>query len=1198
MQVAVDSDQLAAFAVLIRTEHGTASGFFVAPGWVVTCAHVVARIRDGDQVSIVPHRSVSESPLTGIVAARSAPNLTGTREWPWPDQALLHLIDADQETFTAHPVPRLDLEGKSPRPDDVLQVCGYSPRADGQAPVRREVSFAWDGEDEDRYWWFKAGQATPGFSGAMLLCRRRKAIIAVMADTRGADLDLGGVAGPVAALAHPEAWPEPYRETVNAVTAAYRQAVIDDPSPWRRVFRHTDPLLDAALEPWTGAEGHQPSPSSVLRPEAQVVPYRFREHDLQQAQEWCEQGPGFAAALVPADGGAGKTRFAIQLAELMTGRGWLTGRIADDHGTADLSPDAIERVAAAGLPRLIVVDYAEAATNLRDLVTQVAPTATDAAPVRLLALSRTRAGSRHDPLAQILEQGSTRWEHALLDRDDPTGAASDLTERQRKELFSDAYSAFTAHFSEPDQPEPLPSVPLIDLTDQRYRLPLEVLFEALDQVLTRHLGHASAAAAPPVQRVLAHERAYWLKTAAKERALHDLDPQHLARAVAAATIAGATDQAQAVAAITAVDPDLAAPDRHRNQAALLTWVRRSYPGPHLLNPLRPDRLGEALCASLISEPEDDTGDSDQRGLRDPGLLPRLLSLPDDGQVASVLDLLARLSTYDQHVAIIAAVAILQVQTDLIPRAERQAEGSTGQPGHYTLARQLHRLLRPPVTEHLDAITTELTTHNPQARHHRRNLAVSYNRLGDLARAAGDTPTAERYYQDALTIDNVLAAAMPDNVQAQRDLSVSYNRLGDLARATGDTPAAERYYQDTLTIHKALAAAMPDNVQAQRDLSVSYNRLGDLARAAGDTPTAERYYQDALTIAQALAEAMPDNVEAQRDLAISYNRLGDLARATGDTPTAERYYQDTLTIHKALDSVEAQRDLSISYNRLGDLAHATGDTPTAERYYQDALTIRNVLAEAMPDNVEAQRDLSVTYNRLGDLARGTGDTPTAERYYQDALTIVQALAEAMPDSVEAQRDLSVSYNNLGDLARDAGDTPTAERYYQDTLTIAQALAEAMPDNVRAQRDLSVTYINRGDLARAAGDAPAAERYYQDALTIRNVLAEAMPDSVEAQRDLSVSYNRLGDLARDAGDTRKARRHFDSALAIARAAWKRSPRAQASAELLAYTLARLTKLDEVDSAPLRREAIEALQPFANATNLSPLGRKLRQWASDQP
>ena len=78
----------------------------------------------------------------------------------------------------------------------------------------------------------------------------------------------------------------------------------------------------------------------------------------------------------------------------------------------------------------------------------------------------------------------------------------------------------------------------------------------------------------------------------------------------------------------------------------------------------------------------------------------------------------------------------------------------------------------------------------------------------------------------------LVAGDPSNTQWQRDLAVPYDRLGDVAVAQGKLVDAARAYSDGLLIAKKLVAGDPSNTDWQRDLTVSYIKLGDVAVARG------------------------------------------------------------------------------------------------------------------------------------------------------------------------------------------------------------------------------------------------------------------------------------------------------------------------------------------------------------------------------
>src|SRR5690348_9543584 len=58
-----------------------------------------------------------------------------------------------------------------------------------------------------------------------------------------------------------------------------------------------------------------------LRPEEQVVPFRERP-ELDALVRWCAQSGHATVRLVTGDGGAGKTRLALRLGQVLAANGW------------------------------------------------------------------------------------------------------------------------------------------------------------------------------------------------------------------------------------------------------------------------------------------------------------------------------------------------------------------------------------------------------------------------------------------------------------------------------------------------------------------------------------------------------------------------------------------------------------------------------------------------------------------------------------------------------------------------------------------------------------------------------------------------------------------------------------------------------------------------------------------------------------
>ena len=153
------------------------TGFFVAPGMILTCAHVVEDMR-GKVARINIEWDGKPYPAT-ILEYRAA---------PYPDLALLRVELGD------HPCVYLDgvIEVR-----DLLYTYGYTddyPRGDS-------ATFEYEGPTgSPPLLKFKEGQTRPGLSGSPLLNQCTGAVCGMVKLTRGRDNSLGGRAIPYATI--------------------------------------------------------------------------------------------------------------------------------------------------------------------------------------------------------------------------------------------------------------------------------------------------------------------------------------------------------------------------------------------------------------------------------------------------------------------------------------------------------------------------------------------------------------------------------------------------------------------------------------------------------------------------------------------------------------------------------------------------------------------------------------------------------------------------------------------------------------------------------------------------------------------------------------------------------------------------------------------------------------------------------------
>ena len=229
-------------------------------------------------------------------------------------------------------------------------------------------------------------------------------------------------------------------------------------------------------------------------------------------------------------------------------------------------------------------------------------------------------------------------------------------------------------------------------------------------------------------------------------------------------------------------------------------------------------------------------------------------------------------------------------------------------------------------------------------------------------------------QRDLALCQGLADGAPENAQYARDLSLSYDKLGDMQSAMGNTQAALGLYQQGLNIVKGLSASAPENVQFSRDLSVSYEKLGDTQSALGDTQASLELYQQSLEITERLAASAPDNAQFARDLSVSFERLGGTLVSLRRTDEALDYYQRGLTILENLadnapGNADLRWDLSFIFHKLGDTLASLGRTDEALGSYQRGLNVAKRLAISAPENAQFARDLSISYWSLASISEG-------------------------------------------------------------------------------------------------------------------------------------------------------------------------------------------------------------------------------------
>ncbi|MFI1422601.1 trypsin-like peptidase domain-containing protein [Streptomyces sp. NPDC020731] len=173
--------------------HGASqgAGFFVAPGYVVTCAHV-AGVRTGTRLPVF----WNDTEFEGFVLTASAPP-KGRDLWPYPDLAVVRLPDAP----TNHPCVWLDT--MPPSRDAPLTAIGFSDIYESGKASERSAALTRGGTTKlqgGSMLELVGGEVNKGLSGGPVLNHESGGVCAIVKATRLRNTSMGGLGTPVSAL--------------------------------------------------------------------------------------------------------------------------------------------------------------------------------------------------------------------------------------------------------------------------------------------------------------------------------------------------------------------------------------------------------------------------------------------------------------------------------------------------------------------------------------------------------------------------------------------------------------------------------------------------------------------------------------------------------------------------------------------------------------------------------------------------------------------------------------------------------------------------------------------------------------------------------------------------------------------------------------------------------------------------------------
>ncbi|MFJ8627891.1 trypsin-like peptidase domain-containing protein [Kitasatospora sp. NPDC093550] len=622
---------------------GCGSGTLIAPGLVLTALHVVSQLDGGQalpdgRIRVRVLRDRQEHPVEVVWA--------GDREL----DAVLLRVDPRQLGRDLAPVRWGELTSPSPDGRPECSAVGF-PQAMRQTAARPDGSLAvvhdcrqvvghvsaLTGLHASKYdlevcgavpAQTGGGNGWSGLSGAGLFCH---------------EILIGVMTGVSKVWQGRTLWALPVR----------RLLALDDFTSVVTEHTGNSPQLESADQSPLLHEPPVPrlSPSYLLSPQAEVVPFTGMDDEIAALTSWCTSSRGVDVAVVFGPGGVGKTRLATELIRRMTRRRspWTAGFLADVQRSAS----SLETLKTNLRPLLLVLDYAETRVDQLEHVLRLFDGARHAFDkVRILLLARPASRWWRDLEMEwrgslVMEQGTeVLLTPATTHRRDDAERDFDIATRAFRQRIAHlaALTGPPAEQGESDETEPPQAPDHREQAGETAQAIISIHMTALAQALENADLPPTPGAVRPVDVLLAHESRYWKHSARSHglEALFSTQRDLLRQLVAVQRITGAEERRDALNAVMATlrfhDRDFGTPEPpNREQVRridqMLTDLYPATDGAHW-GTMSPD----VLAAELITQADRDS-DSElvARILPDPGL--------SAAQQHRALTVLARASTH-------------------------------------------------------------------------------------------------------------------------------------------------------------------------------------------------------------------------------------------------------------------------------------------------------------------------------------------------------------------------------------------------------------------------------------------------------------------------------------------------------------------------------------------------------------------------
>lgn len=387
-------------------------------------------------------------------------------------------------------------------------------------------------------------------------------------------------------------------------------------------------------------------------------------------------------------------------------------------------------------------------------------------------------------------------------------------------------------------------------------------------------------------------------------------------------------------------------------------------------------------------------------------------------------------------------------------------------------------------------------------------ARAQRQAADLYQLLGQTQRAKDAYRQSAADFAALIETDPAP-RNRRELAVTWNNLGNLYAARGQVAAAIGALEESASLWEKLAAESLDENRLQQGRAAAQNNLGLARLAAGETEKAVAALQTALTIREKLAAAQPTNTDYPLELAATLSNLADIDRRRGERALAQERLRRALDTTQELAATPESRYIRASLaNNLGATLIGNEESETAIAICREAVTGFEMLAEQYPGILQYQRGLADALSNLGGALMAHGEWDEAERQLARSKSEFDQLI-AKSGTMTNRLGMMSTLQRQTQLAREQERDQDAQELSLAAARLGESLVAEAPDNLAAAEAQAVALLTLSELLTERQRHGEAQRQLTDAL--------ALAQRVQARATTSATTTTLRRILRQLGAT---------------------------------------------------------------------------------